>query len=270
LVLERLNDGPEADGFENEDLETLACVGYLLGLGLQRDAAVRALLTQENLAAAGRMLATVAHDMNNSMTVLFGGVELIPLTADPAELTDLAQLLRGQLEDMSGMVTDLLAFVRGDRKLRPQAVDLTAFGREVEARLAARAAMLKVELKVHADPGTLCADLGRLKRIVMNLAKNALDVLTSGGHLAIRLERTPDGLRVVVSDDGPGIPPEVLPKLFTEFFTHGKKDGTGLGLTIVKRFAEDHGGDVSVASTPGRGTSFEVTLAAIPPAARSG
>jgi signal transduction histidine kinase len=177
LVLERTQ--ADAEGFENESLETLACVGYLLGLGLQRDSAMRALLTQENLAAAGRMLATVALDIQAPATVFR-------------------------------------------------------------------------------------ADLGRLKRIVLNLAKNALDVLGSGGHLCIAFATVPEGLRLTVSDDGPGIAPQILPKFFQEFITHGKKGGTGLGLAIVKRFAEDHGGSVRCESEPGHGATFCVVLPSAP------
>ena len=74
------------------------------------------------------------------------------------------------------------------------------------------------------------------------------------------LEERAGGLRMCVSDPGPGLPPEVQARMFEPFVTSGKTDGTGLGLSIVKRFVDDHGGVIQVASTPDTGTSFTVEL----------
>jgi signal transduction histidine kinase len=273
LVLERIT--ADADAFHDSDLETLACVGYLLGLGLQRDTAVRAFLKQENLAAAGKMLAGVTHDINNTICALVGGIDLMLVSNDKAEAQELASAMREQLDEMSTMTQDLLAFVRKETRLRVQPTELAAVARAVAAALESRARDLKVSLAITHDHSTVALDDGRLKRILVNLGKNALDVLAPGGRVAIELRRTErpidgqprPGLEAVVRDNGPGIAVELLPRIFDDFFTHGKAGGTGLGLAIVKRFTQDHGGIVTVDSSPGHGATFTVWLPESSPSA---
>ena len=117
-----------------------------------------------------------------------------------------------------------------------------------------------IVLVVKAEGGSVMIDLARVKRIINNLAKNAVDVLKRGGKLTIGLEASEISLSINVTDTGPGIPDEVSAHLFEPFFTVGKKDGTGLGLSIVKRFVDDHAGTIRVESRPGVGTSFFVDL----------
>ena len=103
-------------------------------------------------------------------------------------------------------------------------------------------------------------DVSRTKRILYNLAKNAVDVLTVGGRLEIDIDEQGGGLAVRVTDDGPGSPEEIRARLFDPFVTAGKANGTGLGLSIVKRFVDDHGGQIDVESRVGGGTAFTVRL----------
>src|SRR5206468_2445132 len=112
---------------------------------------------------------------------------------------------------------------------------------------------------------TAVVDLGRLKRIIYNLGRNAVEVLSRGDRLGIALGAQSDALTLSVTDNGPGLPDELKARLFEPFVKSNKVNGNGLGLSIVKRFVDDHEGQIKVESEPGRGTSFEVRLPSIDP-----
>ncbi len=122
-----------------------------------------------------------------------------------------------------------------------------------------------IALAIEPGHGVAIVDLSRTKRIIHNLAKNAIDVMTRGAQLSIALTAEHQGLHIVVRDQGIGMDETTQARLFEPFFTD-KSDGTGLGLTIVKRFVDDHGGSIRVKSAEGSGTTVEVLL---PHAARS-
>ncbi|RKX69152.1 hypothetical protein DRP53_09095 [candidate division WOR-3 bacterium] len=108
------------------------------------------------------------------------------------------------------------------------------------------------ELRITTDPVIL-------EHILKNIIKNSIDALDGRGKIQIDLEKKPEKVSISIADDGPGIPPEDLKKIFQPFYTT-KPDGTGLGLAIVKRFSEAIGAEVSVSSKPGRGTRFILEL----------
>ena len=103
-------------------------------------------------------------------------------------------------------------------------------------------------------------DPGKIKRAILNLGKNAAEVLRRKGELTISLRAHNGGLKAQVVDNGPGIPAEIRDKLFKEFVTSGKESGTGLGLSIAKRFVDDHQGSIDVYSVTGEGTTFTIVL----------
>ncbi len=102
-------------------------------------------------------------------------------------------------------------------------------------------------------------DAAVLKQVVLNLFINAQQAIDRGGELMVRTTESGPNARIVVSDTGPGIPPDKLPRLFQPFFS-SRPDGTGLGLATAKRIVEAHGGKITVASEPGKGTAFTIEL----------
>jgi signal transduction histidine kinase len=109
------------------------------------------------------------------------------------------------------------------------------------------------------DAGTIRGDAEQLGRALQNLLLNAIDAMPGGGQVTIRLQRMPAAVRIAVSDTGQGIEPGERERLFTPYYTT-KQHGTGLGLAIVQSVVTDHGGKISVESTPGRGTTFHIEL----------
>ncbi|MHB1025715.1 MAG: sensor histidine kinase, partial [Desulfobacteria bacterium] len=133
--------------------------------------------------------------------------------------------------------------------------------RMAEERLRAQSISCRTEFvdarEIHADPDML-------RRALVNLVGNAVDAMPSGGTLSVSAGPRPDGrYSVVVEDTGVGIPAEEREKIFEPYFTT-KASGLGLGLVLTKKIVDAHGGEISVDSTPGKGTRIEVALPAEP------
>ena len=141
--------------------------------------------------------------------------------------------------------------------LRPMVGALAAFVRE---DLAAKQVELTVEL-ADGDPVALI-DAAQLRQCLINLVRNAADAIAGKtGHVTLRTGRVGDRVVISVEDDGIGIPADVLPRLFDPFFST-KDTGSGLGLALTQQIVKDHGGDLAVSSTVGRGTTFTVSVPA--------
>jgi signal transduction histidine kinase len=118
----------------------------------------------------------------------------------------------------------------------------------------------KVEILNHVPPELhLKVDSDKIKRVFINLIKNAVDAMPNGGKITIDSEEVNGSLKISFSDTGTGISDEVMPKLFSPLFTT-KAQGMGFGLAICKRIIESHGGKITVKTAKGKGTTFIVTL----------
>lgn len=224
----------------------------------------------EALASLGKLTAGLAHEIRNPLNAASLQLELIGRHAtklDDRELRDAIArrvvIVREELARLTNLLNDFLDLAR-PRALTFEAVDLPALFGEVALfqELAAREAGVTIEVRVREDMPRVRASPALLKQVLMNLVLNAIEamrarkhghiVLSAGAHGASRIE-------IAVEDDGPGIAPEVASGIFEPFVTT-KEAGTGLGLTIVKRVIDRHGGTVHAASRPGGGTLVRVHL----------
>jgi len=268
-ALEVLNPLPQRDGTRGYDLGDLKLLTLIAGqvasaLTVAKQRSAR--LDTERLAAVGGMLAGVAHDLRNPMTVISGYAQLMAEEGDATARRNASERIVYQVDEMTGMIADLLAFSRGDSRLHPSVVSLPELVGDIGENLKMQCTPRGINLHIDASPGSVVIDAGRTKRIIYNLAKNGIEALKRGGHLTLKLGQKGHDLDLEVNDDGPGIAPEVRARIFEPFVSAGKPHGTGLGLSIVKRFVEDHRGQVTVDSQPGRGTTFSVRLCGIDPA----
>jgi signal transduction histidine kinase len=143
-----------------------------------------------------------------------------------------------------------------------QPVDLPAIVAEVFKMIDTEARASNVTLESTVEPGLSCveADATMLRQALLNLVKNAIQAMPSGGRLKASLHSGRDGrVELRLEDTGVGIPPEHLEKIFDLYFTT-KEGGTGIGLSLVYRTIQLHHGDVDVESTPGKGSSFVIKL----------
>jgi PAS domain S-box-containing protein len=224
--------------------------------------------TREQLAhamkmeAVGRLAGAIAHDFNNLLTVIAGYADLLGGTFEPDDkrLSDLEQV-RGAAHRASLLTRQLLAFSR-KQVLRSEVLDLNMVIRDV-AKLIRRLIGEDVQLAIETAPAPLpiLADRSQLEQVLMNLAVNARDAMPLGGRLHIRTERDDATARLLVTDTGTGMPPEVVGRAFEPFFTTKESGkGTGLGLSTVYGIVKQSGGDIHIESQVNAGTTFVVSL----------
>jgi PAS domain S-box-containing protein len=234
-------------------------------------AAERALRQAEKLAAVGQFVSGVAHELNNPLAaVLLFSEELLEDGALPGERETLS-LIRDQALRARTIVRDLLAFVRGRdgaRDLLPAREVLQRVAHTLDRQLAAGAAghEARLSLALDDDLGVVHVDRAAIEQVVVNLVMNAAQaapggtVRLSAGRVSATPTR-PASLRVVVEDDGPGIAPDVLPRMFEPFFTTKPVGlGTGLGLSVSLGVAERHGGTLEAENRAPLGSGARLTL----------
>ena len=249
--------------FRDEDVEAAGAFADQLALvldtaeALARAVAVeRTLAHAEKLAAVGETAARIAHDIRNPVTA---ARSLAQQLAHDAAVSDreVATVIVEELDRVERQVAALLRFSRCE-DFHFDAVDLGALARSSLEPLRSRLNAEEVRVELDAPHGIVArADGEKLRQVIVNLVENALDALRDAPRprRIVVTVRGDDGIaRLRVGDSGPGVPVEVLPRLFDPFFSL-KPSGTGLGLAIAKRTVDAHGGRIIVASTPGGGLS---------------
>lgn len=229
------------------------------------------LIQAEKLTAAGQMIAGVLHELNNPLTAVMGYAELLKGRADQntPEAGDLTGLYESAVR-CGYIVKNLLAFVRqssGNRRV----TDISGI---VSSAIALTSYRLKAveDISLEFDPAEqvppVLADPRQIEQIMVNLIRNACDALAPrSGEKQIRVDVScnEDFVSVSVSDNGPGVSPEVRSRLFEPFFTTKEEGkGTGLGLAICRRIAAGHGGDIYCRNASGGGAVFTLELPLAP------
>lgn len=215
----------------------------------------------EQLAAVGELAASIAHEVRNPLAGMKGALEVLrgELSVNPDNLEIVDELL-AQITRLENLVRDLLTFAR------PRAVSRQGFDlHELLDRLLRRykEAADEAGITVHRGygPGTgaLNADLQQMEQVFLNLIHNAIQAMESGGTLTVSTRLDNGEMTIAFEDRGSGIPPADLTRIFQPFFTT-KHRGSGLGLPIVKKILEAHGGSIEVSSVLGQGTTAIVTI----------
>jgi PAS domain S-box-containing protein len=235
------------------------------------------LLHAQKMEALGRLAGGIAHDFNNLMMAISGYTELVlqDQRLSPTSREDVAQIRRAVFR-AAELTQQILAYSRR-QMLQPVPVSLNLLLGEASGMLR-RLMPENIELKLALDPKTpdVLVDPGHMLQVVMNLALNARDAMPNGGALGIRTAATDGaalesgngtGRRVllVVTDNGTGIDPKVLPLIFDPFFTTKPQgEGSGLGLSTVFGIVKQSGGQIDVQSDLTRGTTFTISLPAAP------
>ncbi|WP_109488229.1 PAS domain S-box protein [Occallatibacter savannae] len=245
----------------------------ILGIALEATERVKteeALRQSEKLAATGRLAATMAHEINNPLEAVTNLLFLCQ--QDPA----LAQHLRGYLEQaeqelgrVSHITRQTLGFYR--ESVNPQDVNVSDAVREVLELYKYRLSSKNIQVDLRVEPQAIVfARAGEIRQVISNILLNAVDAVASRGTICVRLRRKGEGgVRLMVADNGPGIPAENRRRLFQPFFTTKKDVGTGLGLWVSKGIVEKLNGTIRVRSGMGernRGTTFIVDLPDLPKA----
>ncbi|MEP7339247.1 MAG: ATP-binding protein [Acidobacteriota bacterium] len=230
-----------------------------------------ALLKSERLATIGQMASLIIHDLRNPLATISTAAEVMRndgITPDRRHTMVETQIRAAHR--MNDMLTEILEFSRGSYKLSPEPQPLAPIVHRATQEASAQMAQLGIRLSVAVPPEiTLEADAEKLARVFENLLVNAIQALQqhpghsesqTGRAVEIRATQDGDGVRVDVTDNGPGIPAAIRERLFEPFISHGKQGGTGLGLAIARAIVEAHGGRISLNGTRARGAHFMIRL----------
>src|SRR2546426_360790 len=206
----------------------------------------------DRLATLGRLAANIAHEIRNPLASLTGAIEVLTSTAAAGDARErLSQIVMRESERLNQIITNFLEYAR-PAPLAVEAVDVADALEGVLVLLEHRApaAGLKI-LRGFSGPLVWRVDPQRFRQVLWNLCLNAVEAMPEGGELRVGATLVPGHkLEVSVADSGHGIAPDDLAHVFEPFFST-KSDGTGLGLSLVHRIVQEHGGEVDVRSTPG-------------------
>jgi two-component system NtrC family sensor kinase len=233
------------------------------------------LIQSEKMSAIGQLIAGVAHDLNNPLASVVGFSDFLAEAGEvPPGLVEPLQVIRQEAERAANIVKNLLTFARkqeAERRHHPIRPVLESTLALLRNQLMA----LKVDAALHVEQGVPDVEMipNQIAQVFVNLVNNAAQAIAAtgrSGHVRITARKWLDGVAVTVADDGPGISDEIAARVFEPFFTtKSEGEGTGLGLSICQGIVTEHGGRITLESSPGAGATFTVELPGAPREAKS-
>jgi signal transduction histidine kinase len=267
------------DRFTDEEVALLECVADQIGLALdnarlygeinrQLDDLRRAqieVVKAERLSAVNGLAAGVAHEINNPLTIIMAQLHLMGQAPMSSQVEEALGVIDAAAKRAASIVRDLILFAehRPPRRTRCQVTEQI---REVVAFEEARLESEGISVVTHLEPvPDIWADHHHLQEVLLHVIQNAQHAMVDahgGGVLTIKTTMVESGVRIEVADDGPGIPPEHLPRIFNPFFTTKQPgDGRGLGLSVAHSIVTEHGGRIWAENLPEGGALFTIDLA---------
>ncbi len=277
--------------FTPEQLLLLNAIGQHLGLALSNADLYQQKLQSERLAAIGETVATLSHSIKNILQGLRGGADVVEMGLKKNDLkiaTNGWGILKRNLDRIISLTMNMLAFSR-QRRIEPELIRVGSIIDECVQLLEGQAATKQVALLADVDPEMppVPMDSSLIHQALMNLITNAVEAVEPGvGAVTIKASYLPNGspilrsrtsrlpsltdsrmtttpaVEIAIIDNGPGIPASKQPWVFEPFNTTKGLKGTGLGLAVAKRIAEEHGGKITLDTQEGKGATFRITLPA--------
>jgi PAS domain S-box-containing protein len=223
----------------------------------------RKLLWAQKFEDLGHMAAGLAHELNNLFAILMAQADLAKMNSDAGDNAEIIRTAHKIACAGGDLTRQLLNFAKKpDASKEPADLKEVVDGciRLLKGVLACENIEMDAEL---TDVSIITINASQLQQLIFNLVLNAKNAMKDGGILKIRLMEKRNRIRVAISDNGPGIPPDLLKNIFEPFVTFSidnKRVGTGLGLSICRDIVHNHGGEIKVRSRPGLGTTFIITL----------
>jgi len=254
--------------FTEEHLKLMVAIGHQAALAVEDTTYYSAMVQAERLAAVGQTIATLSHHIKNILQGIRGGSYLVEMGIDNEDLgvTDKGWgIVRRNQNKISSLVMDMLSFSK-DREPDPVPSDLTAVISDIVETVAQRAEEAGVVV-CWQPPDTfpkLLFDPEGISRAVLNVVTNAIDAVEEQPagrvEIAVELDEPQEAVQITVHDNGAGIPADTLPEIFNLFVSTKGARGTGLGLTVSRKILREHGGDITVKSSPETGSCFTLTF----------
>lgn len=223
------------------------------------------LIQSAKLATIGKVTAGIAHEINNPLNNIYLTAEVLledlP-NIECAERLEMVNDIINQAERAREVVHHLLAFSRSRQSESLEKINIIALVKQslVFLKNQIRISQVVVQSDMPEQPVLISGNSNQLQQVFVNIILNAIQAMGPGGLLAVNIRTTDEQMvQVQISDNGPGMPAEVKSHIFDPFFTT-KSEGTGLGLSVSNSIIEDHHGNISLDSEPGKGTSFIIAL----------
>ena len=219
----------------------------------------------ERMAELGSLTGGLAHEIKNPLSTVQLNLQLLQEDLDPhnpaySRIINRLNTVHREAGRLREILDDFLRYA-GRIELDPKPVDLNRMLEDLVDFFAPQAQLQRVQLRLRKHPTPVIANVDErlLKQAVLNLMLNGVQAMTAGGELMLSV--APRGREAVIDviDTGPGIPPDAVGKIFQAYYTT-KKSGTGIGLAMTKRIAEEHGGSIAVNSEPGKGSAFSIAV----------
>ena len=250
----------DSDRILAADLANRAALALQNCMFLATEQATRAALIQaEKLATAGRMAAAIAHEVNNPLEALTNLIYLVERSPEATpSIRETAATALGEITRVAHITRQTLGFYRELKT--PTTLNLSQSVMETVDLYKRRVKDRRIFFEMNLAEDVFVQGIkGEIRQVISNLLTNALEAMDSGGTIAFRTHAVDDKVILTVTDDGPGIQPPLLSKIFEAFYTTKQGTGTGLGLWITQNIVEKHGGKISVSSSTSQqdhGTKF--------------
>jgi signal transduction histidine kinase len=212
------------------------------------------------LAATGELAATLAHEIKNPLNAIGGAANYIGKNMKGSLVKEFVSVITSEVSRINKLTSTLLSFSK-TAEPNPEPVDLNRLLKDALYLLSKETPELQTTLKqeLEEDLPLIDCDYNQIKQIVINLLLNALEAVEEHGTITVKTWHKKNRMYLAVKDNGRGISPDIIHNIFNPFFTT-KTRGTGLGLAISKKIAREHGGDLTVESTLGKGSIFTLVL----------
>ncbi|HIG26502.1 MAG TPA: GAF domain-containing sensor histidine kinase [Verrucomicrobiales bacterium] len=255
-VINKLREAPE---FTETDEKVLNIIADQAAAAIEYGRIQQALAQEQRMATIGSMASHIIHDLKNPLSVIRISAELISAKFPESEKRTSAVIRES--ERIYTMIQEILNFSKGSSHMEFISVDLSAFMHDLYQVAEMLLEGKNIALKKGSFPDTrIRVDSERMRRALLNIFSNAIDVMKEGDSLSVCVELKDDQLIFQVEDTGSGMDDETLQNVFEPMFSRKKKGGFGLGMAITKSIVEGHNGTIDVESTLGQGTVFRINI----------
>lgn len=252
----------EAVKFNEDHLRLAIAVAHQAALAVEENQSRQALLQAERLAAIGQTIAALSHHIKNIMQGVRFGSDMVRMALPDLDRELLSKgwrLVEKNQAKIDDLILDMLSFSK-EREPLLEPTDINGLVGEVLNVVRGRAGELGVELAFEPAVGlsAVRCDPDGMHHALLNIVSNAVEAVEGrpAARVAVTVDRTEGWIEIAVADNGPGIAPEKLADIFKPFVSTKGAKGTGLGLPVSRKTLREHGGDVTAASEPGKGTRF--------------
>jgi signal transduction histidine kinase len=226
------------------------------------DEVVREIVHKEKLTLVGEMASSIMHDLRNPVTSIRLSADLISMDLPEGKVPKWCDGIRLQCDRLVAMAAELMEFSRGETRIALSPATTSEFIDQFQTLIEGYLANTDVDVRFCADDAPIEIDMMRMHRALQNLVTNAVEALhvTPNPSINVAAAVQNGAFQLTVQDNGPGIPEAIQSRIFEPFVTHGKREGIGLGMAIVRNIVTAHHGTITFETAPGKGTRFLITL----------